>query len=422
MARTVTLGIGRLAVVTATTLGLVVGGVSPTPAQEGGPPPIPPECDVIAEGLVNPRGIAVGDDGTVYVSEAGLGGDEVVMPPGASEEAPQVATPDAVVAEATPAEATEGESGPPLSRGTTGQITRVTPDGTQSVLASGLASYSEGVGPSGLVAADGQVWAAVGGAGVALGLEPLETEDTVVRIDPESGEATVVAELASFEIENNPDRTDINPNLYGMDVGTDGRLYVADAGGNALYAVDPATGEASFVAVVPTLSALTAATPEADPNAARQSVPTGVAVGADGTVNVALLSEAWPADAPNVVRLVEDGSFEPVASGLTGVVDLAAGADGALYAAQIWSGFDGDMPLPGSVERILPNGSTERVLDGLFLPHGVAVDDAGNLYVTVNSIAFGPEAAGQLLRCEGLAGGRAGAVASPAVTVRPNRG
>jgi hypothetical protein len=203
MPRTVTLGIGRLAVVTATTLGLVVGGVSPTPAQEGGPPPIPPECDVIAEGLVNPRGIAVGDD---------------------------------------------------------------------------------------------------------------------------------------------------------------------------------------------------------------------------GTVNVALLSEAWPADAPNVVRLVEDGSFEPVASGLTGVVDLAAGADGALYAAQIWSGFDGDMPLPGSVERILPNGSTERVMDGLFLPHGVAVDDAGNLYVTVNSIAFGPEAAGQLLRCEGMAGGEAGAVASPAVAVRPNWG
>ena len=422
MERSASLGIGRLAVVTAATLGAVFGGVPATLAQEGGLPPVPAGCDVIAEGLVNPRGVAVGDDGTLYVSEAGLGGDEVVTPRGAPEEAPQVATPDAVAVEATPAEATEGEAGPPLTRGTTGQITQVTTDGTQSVLATGLASYSEGVGPSGLVVADGQVWVAIGGAGVALGLEPLETEDTVVRIDPASGEATVVAGLASYEIENNPDRTDINQNLYGMDLGTDGRLYVADPGGNALYAVDPATGEAAFVAVVPTLSALTGATPEADPARERQSVPTGVGVGADGAVNVALLSEAWPAAAPNVVRLAEDGSFESVASGLTGVVDLAAAADGALYATQIWSGFDGDVPLPGSVERILPDGSTETVLDGLFLPHGVAVDGAGNLYVTVNSIAFGPEAAGQLLRCEGIAGGQEGTAASPAAVVRPGRG
>ncbi|MBA3414103.1 MAG: ScyD/ScyE family protein [Chloroflexia bacterium] len=399
---TITIAGGRLAMVAAAALGSTLGGSATALAQEDGLPPTPAGCEVIAEGLVNPRGIALGDDGTVYVSEAGSGGDEVVTPPGAAEEPSQVATPDPVAAEAIPADSEEGEAGPPLTRGDSGQVTQIAPDGTQSVLASGLASYSEGVGPLGIVFADGQLWVAVGGAGVAFGVEPLETEAAVVRIDPASGEATVVAELAPYEVANNPDGSDINSNLYGMDLGADGRLYVADAGGNSLYAVDPASGEVSLIAVVPTLSGLTDATPAADPLTERQSVPTGVAVGADGAVNVALLSEVWPEDAPNVVRLTGDGTFEPVATGLTGVVDLEAAPDGALYATQIWTGFEGNLPLPGSVERILPDGSAETVLEGIFLPHGLAIADDGTLYLTANSVAFGPEPAGQLLRCAGL--------------------
>lgn len=413
MARTEPIAWRRWTLVAAAATGLTIGGTTTGLAQEGGPPPIPVGCEVVAEGLVNPRGIALGDDGTVYVSEAGIGGNEVVTPPGASGAALQAATPDPVAAEANQAETEEGESGPPLTRGGTGQVTAIAPDGTRSVLASGLASYSEGVGPQGIVFAGGWLWVAVGGAGVALGVEPLETEDTVVRIDPATGETTVVAELAPFEVANNPDGSDVNPNLSGMGVGADGRLYIADAGGNALYAVDPVGGGASFVAVVPTLSGLTGATPEADPLSERQSVPTGVAVGTDGAVYIALLSELWPADAPNVVRLAADGSFEPVASGLTAVVGLAAAPDGSFYATRIWTDFEGGEPLPGSVERILPDGSIETVLGGIFLPHGVAVADDGALYVTANSVAFGPEAAGQLLRCPGLATGESMADASP---------
>ena len=70
-------------------------------------------------------------------------------------------------------------------------------------------------------------------------------------VDLATGEAAQVAELGSFELENNPDGTDVNPNLYGMDLGADGLLYVNDAGGNTLYSVDPATGEFALVGVVP---------------------------------------------------------------------------------------------------------------------------------------------------------------------------
>jgi hypothetical protein len=84
-----------------------------------------------------------------------------------------------------------------------------------------------------------------------FGIEPLPNENSVVRIDPESGEVTPVAELGSYEADNNPDGTDVNSNIYGMALGDDGQLYVADAGGNTIYSVDPATGDITLVGVIP---------------------------------------------------------------------------------------------------------------------------------------------------------------------------
>ena len=75
-------------------------------------------CTPIATGLVNPRFLAVADDGTVYVTEAGAGGAETVpTPPG------------------------EGPGGPPGTRVTSGRVTRIAPGGARSVVAGNLPSY-----------------------------------------------------------------------------------------------------------------------------------------------------------------------------------------------------------------------------------------------------------------------------------------
>lgn len=50
-----------------------------TPAAGG--PPLPPGAKVVASGLLNPRYIAIADDGTLYVSEAGEGGNEPIFGP-----------------------------------------------------------------------------------------------------------------------------------------------------------------------------------------------------------------------------------------------------------------------------------------------------------------------------------------------------
>src|SRR6478735_5304167 len=172
----------------------------------------PAGCAVIAEGLNQPRYLTVAADGTVYVTEAGDGGEEVLSAP----VSPETGTP--VVGEG------EGDEGPPITRGTSGQVTAIAPDGTQTIVASGLPSYG-GVGPVGIVEDDGILTISVGGAAVdtsnflGADIEELPYENALVLIDPSNGNIAPIAQLSHFEVDQNPDGTDINPNLYQLAVG-----------------------------------------------------------------------------------------------------------------------------------------------------------------------------------------------------------
>ncbi len=194
-----------------------------TQVAEGGPA-LPPGCTVVASGLFNPRYVAVDADGTLYISEAGDAGDEQIFQP---------------VDEGTP----EAEAAMLTSRGMTGQVTKVAPDGTQSVLATGLPSYSFGtdvVGPAGIAISNGLVYLAIGGPGPATAfVDPIINQDSVVSIDPATGIVTPVADIGGYERSQNPEPSAIDSNLYGIAAAPDGTLYVADAGGNTVYKIDP---------------------------------------------------------------------------------------------------------------------------------------------------------------------------------------
>jgi DNA-binding beta-propeller fold protein YncE len=53
------------------------------------------------------------------------------------------------------------------------------------------------------------------------------------------------------ETECGPTLIDSDP--YGLVIGEDGMVYVADAGGNDIIKVDPTTGETSVLAMIPGL-------------------------------------------------------------------------------------------------------------------------------------------------------------------------
>jgi len=387
--------LAALAVLTAGPHSLVVAQEA-TPAAAATPVvPLPPGAIVVATGLLNPRGIALTEDGSVYVAEAGLGGDEPF-------ESPMFG---------------------PSTRGTTGQVSRIAPDGTKSTVAAGLPSFSLGgfevVGPADIVVADGALYVTT--SHYVPGVEPRPNDAAVLQIDLANGGVSTVGDLGASERGTNPDGFVLESDPYGIALGADGALYAADAGANALYRVDPGTGSAALVAVLPGL-------PGAQPNPGRNGaneldpVPTGVAPAPDGGVYVGLLSGfPFPVGAAKVVRVAADGTISDAVTGLTGVIDVEVGPDGRLYVAEYGSGFDAEaqppgwVPNSGQISRVLPDGTTQVVVDGLHEPNGIAFDGTGTLYVTVNSDAP-PQAGAQgaLLRIDAVAAAESGGAAENA--------
>lgn len=340
-----------------------------TSARSGqGATPVPEGATVVAEGLANPRHLVVAEDGTISLTLAGVGGDGL------------------------------------LGRGYSAQVVRIEADGSATELASGLVSYAEGVGASGIVLdATGQsLYFAIGGVAVDREQQPLPEENTVNRIDLRSGEVSAVARLGEYEVANNPDGADISTNLYGMARRTDGSLVIADAGANLVYRLDPQGGAFELMQVIPDVATLSGRTLAADERP-RQAVPTAVAVSVDDTVYVSLLSQRWPADGPSIVTLATDGAITPVLRGASMVVSLAFGPDGSLYYGQLLDTYSSQSTI-GSVRRVLPDGRSEPVIEGLEMPHGIAFDPAGNLLVVTNALGSTAEQAiGRIIRIDGVA-------------------
>ncbi len=354
---------------------------SPVADESAGPglPPLPEGAVVVAEGLWNPQDITFGDDDTLYIVEGGVVG-------GGTEE-PSMATP-----------LPDGSLAPASLPMVPGQISKVGPDGALSVIAQGNG------GEVGIAFTPGKLFVSAGGGSVGSGLQPNPWENTVSTVDLAAGTLTTLASLGDYEKDNNPDGTDVNPNLYGVALDAAGLLYVADAGGNTIYTVDTATGEFKLFAVVPNGEMLTAASP-VPVEQSRQPVPTGIAIDADGKIHVSLLSLGW--SGPSLLTYTPDGAYTVGAGPLSAVVNIAIGPDGLIYASQLSDNFSeapGEEPGPGSVKRINADGTIDTVVEGLFFPHGIAFDSKGALYVTVNSIISGPDAPlGQVVKFEGIA-------------------
>jgi len=376
--------------------GLLGASLSPAAAQEASPAaatpaPLPAGCTVAASELANPRFLAF-SDGIVYVSLAGSAGDEAIF--------------------ATAGEGTPQPTEPVTMYGATGEVAAISADGTTSVVATGLPSFTFGtevVGPAGIDvdAANGIIYVATGGVGPATGTVPaLSGRAAVWSIDIATGEAKVVADLETFEMENNPDPNHIDSDPYGLVVGTDGMVYVADAGGNDVVKVDPTTGETSILAVIPGLPGQQA-NPDRGGAMEIDPVPTGLAWAPDGGLYVSTLSGGpfIPGTAA-LFHVAMDGTVTQVAGGLTMLGDVAVAPDGSIYVVTMSDNFiDPAGPAPGSIVKVDPQtGASTTVLSGIPFPGSIVFDDNGNAYITAMvSLPAGTPAGGTVLKCEASA-------------------
>lgn len=320
--------------------------------------------EVVATGLDNPRGLAFGPEGALYVTEAGTGGG-----------GPCITGP-------------EGE----VCFGLTGSITRIW-KGTQTRIATGLPSLA---GPGGFGATGPQdisfqgrgealVVIGLGGNPNVLGqLGPAAADlGKVVRLHPKGGWSTV-ADPAGWEASADPDGAGPDSNPYSL-LALPGRTLVVDAAANALFAVR-ARGSVSTVAVFP--DRLVPAPPflglPPGTEIPMQAVPNCVAQGPDGSLYVGQLTGfPFPVGAAAVYRVKPDGTVEVAADGFTNIIDLAFGPDGSLYVLEL---DNNGLATPGGggvLVRIAPNGARTTLVDsGLVLPTSVAIGPDGRVYLS----------------------------------------
>jgi hypothetical protein len=314
----------------------------------------------LVDGLAGPLGLAVGSDGTVYVSQTFAGVLTAVDKDGDVFDVATSDDPDASIAGVdakgkgtlsyTVAGAVEDDF--------IGLVRRVLPNGRVKTLGD-TAAWEVEMNPD---------------QGNSYGFQDLPDGCAVPPFIPGGGE---------------PYPGLIDSNTYAVAI-VGGSRIVADAAGNDIVRVD-ANGRVSTVAVLPPVPFTI--TPEAAaglglPGCAIgatfnfEPVPTDVELGPDGLLYVSSLPggpEGPGAPPLGGVYTVDPktGDVNQIATGFVSAVDLAVGNDGTVYVAELF---------PGRISKV--TGGLPETVVNVPEPGAVEVVD-GTLYATINALQFG---------------------------------
>lgn len=365
---------------------------------------------VFADNLDNPRGLNFAPDGSLYVTESGVGGDGRCIP------------------------------GPSLEgllscAGNSGAVTRIK-DGQQERVLTGLPSIalrpsgSTGEGPQDIqFDSYGNPYLLIGYGGNPTKRDFPEDSPSwgqLYKVDLNTGSLTSIADLAKYELNNNADGEDtldvsgeIASNPYAFTI-KGHTAYIVDAAANDLLSVGLDGSSLKTVTVLPkqtienpifpTPAPGQVAPPDAPPpgqipdKISIQSVPTGVEVGPDGAFYVSEYTGfPFPVGKARILRVDREGKTTVYADGFTQLSDLAFDKKGNLYVLQFgnepqWKGNS-----DGSLIQIAPDGTRTTLVSGEGLESATALTVGPDDAIYVSTKGDRPSV-GQVLRIEKTGG------------------
>lgn len=348
----------RIVAATALTVAMIGVGAVPVTAQA--------TIDGVADGFIGPLGLAVGQDGTVYVAEAFAGRLTALDKHGGRESIhsvdgflPGVAT----VGKGNVVFTATLETGPPEAPVVEDTLLgRITAAGDASTLTS-LQDHEEAHNPDG-----DQVYGFLELADDCRAQLPGFLQDTYTGI-----------------VESNPYKVAVDAGSY----------LVADAAGNTIVRVAANGRKVETVAVLPPvpqvitqeivdeLAEFGLELPECTigETYTGEPVPTDIEVGPDGHYYVSSLPGIPEAPGAGSVWRIDrtTGDLTMIADGFTGATDIAIATDGAIYVAELFADQisvirDGvvspvaEVPMPGAIE--IARDGTIYATVGVFFPTG----------------------------------------------------
>jgi len=328
-----------------------------------------PTVSVVMNGLDNPRGLAFGPEGALYVVEAGRGGSG-------------------------PCRVQLGQT---FCYGATGAVRRLW-KGKVEIVASGLPSMARPVTAkmpgSRAQGPDGISFHGRGGMYVSIGWEDDPHKradfgdvgglfDRLIRITPD-GQSETFADLGDYEIATGPP-VGGESDPFNVLAEPGGELVV-DAGANRLIRV-AANREISTVASFPSRI----------DGRSTDSVPTSIVTGPDGAYYVSELTGLPFTDgAANIYRVTEGQAPEVFLSGFKTIIDIAFDSVGNLYVLEHSSGPTMLTGL-GKLKRVeLPGCMVDAnlcprttLLTGLSQPTAIVVGPNDEVYMSVRGTSAG---------------------------------